>query len=347
MNTESTASADIAATLSQLRGDYLPQASWTLGGAFRYDRSLQTILGVLLQVGSLFPITHVAGVIPCSHSLDWFVQRRPVQLADYTNALEAYAQRNLGVVLVLDNPFVAEEQVEDSYISLMVQELYKRDRVRKNAVCVASDMLAKYIRSICPKLPIFCHDNRLTAEPGKRTPALYNKLAEQYDRVRLHPTDASRPSIYTALEQPEKFEAVINDPCLRNCPVRRDHLRLLAQMRQQPYNTELMAQRSNLISRTACQQINKEALQQKATCNLTRAESAALHAAGIRRFVIRGSQFLNELTLLWDILHCMQNDTPQFSNKSALIAVSAMAEFGKESFTLPSGLKQFSFSHYE
>ncbi len=347
MSTEPTVSADIDATLSQLRGDYLPQASRTVGGAFRFDRSLQTILGVLQQLGSLFPITHVAGVMPCSHSLDWFVQRRPVPMSDYVNALETYARMNLGVVLVLDNPFVAEEQLEDSYISLLVQELYNRDRIRKNAVCVASDKVAARIRAICPKLPIHCHDNRLTAEPGKRTPALYNKLAEQYDRVCLHPTDAARPGIYTALAQPEKFEAVINDPCLRTCPVRRDHLRLLAQMRKEPYNTELMAQRSSLISRAACQQINREALQQKATCNLTRAEAAALHAAGIRHFVIRGSQFRNEMTLLWDILHCMQNDDPQFSNKFALIAASAMSEFGKAAFVLPGGLKQFSFSNYE
>lgn len=347
MSTESTASANITATLNQLRGDYLPQASWTLGGAFRFDRSLQTVLSVLQQIGNLFPITHVAGVMPCSCSLDWFVQRRPVRPENFVNALETYARRNLGVVLVLDNPFVTEEQSEDPYISMMVQELYNRDRIRQNAVSVASDKLAERIRTICPKLPIHCHDNRLVAEPGKRTPALYNKLAELYDRVRLHPTDAARPGIYTALKQPEKFEAVINDPCLRTCPVRRDHLRLLAQMRKEPYNAELVAQRSNLISRTACQQLNKDALQQKATCNLTRAEASALHTAGIRRFVIRGSQFRNEMTLLWDILRCMLNDAPEFSNKAALIATSAMSEFGKAQYTLPSGLKQFSFSQYE
>lgn len=347
MNTESAQQTNIAAALDRLRGDYLTQASWTVGGAFRFDHSLQVILKTLLQIGNIFPVSHVAGVMPCSWSLDWVAQRRPIPLSDYTNTLETYARMGLGVVLVFDNPFLPDELLEDSYIPLLVHELYNRDRIRKNAVCVASDKMAARIRTICPKLPLYCHDNRLSAEMGKRTPALYNKLAAVYDRVRLHPTDATRPSIYEALEQAGKFEVVMNDPCLRTCPVRRDHLRLLAQMRREPYNPELMTQRSNLISRTACRIINAHSLQQKATCNLTRSEAQALHQAGFRSFIIRGSQFRNEMTLLWDILRCLQNDTPETSNKAALIATSVMAEFGKASFTLPSGLKRFSFSNYE
>lgn len=343
MNTESTSATDI----NSLRGDYLTQASWTVGGAFRFDNSLQTVLNTLLQIGTLFPITHVAGVMPCSWSLDWVAQRRPAALADYTGALEAYARMGLGVVLVFDNPFLPDELLEDSYITLLLTELYNRDRIRKNAVCVASDKMAARVRAICPKLPVYCHDNRLTAEMGKRTPALYNKLAGIYDRVQLHPTDATRPAIFRALEQPEKFEAVMNDSCLRTCPVRREHLRLLAQMRLAPYNTDLMTQRSALLTRAGCQQINHDRLLQKERCNLTRTEAQTLHDSGIRRFVIRSSQFRNEMTLLWDILHCIRNDDPEISNKTALIATSVMAEFGKPGFILPSGLKRFSFSKYE
>ena len=347
MNTESTQQTDVATALNNLRGDYLPQAEWTVGGAFRFDHSLQVILNTLRQVGDLFPVIHVAGSVPCSWSLDWIVQRRPISLADYTNALETYARMGLGVVLVFDNPFLPDGLLEDSYITLLVQELYNRDRIRKNAVCVASDKMADRIRSICPKLPVYCHDNRLVAETGKRTPILYNKLANIYDRVRIHPTDAARPAIIGALEQPDKFEVIMNDPCLRTCPVRRDHLRLLAQMRREPYNAELMKQRSNLISRTGCQTINKDALQQNVSGNLTRREAQALHNAGFRRFIVCGNRFRNEMTLLWDILRCLQNDAPETSNKAALIATSVMAEFGKAAFVLPSGLKRFSFSNYE
>ena len=348
MNTDTQQSQyDAMVAVEGLRGDYLLQAQWTLGGAFRFDASLQKVLSILKQLGKLFPITHVAGSMPCSASLDWFVQRRPVAMVDYINALETYAQMGLGVVLVLDNPAVNPETAADPYVETLIQELYNRDRVRMNAVCVASDALAEHIRGICPRLPIHCHLNRLVMENGKRTAQLYNKLGERYARVCLHPGDAVKPAIYGALNEPQKYDAVMNDPCLRTCPVRREHVRLLSQMRRAPYDTTLMVQRSNLIDRTACQKLNPAELQQKATCNLTRSEAQSLHDAGIRRFIIQSQQFRNEMTLLWDIFRCLQNDDPAISNKAALIASATMAEFGKPTYTLPSGLRGFSFSNYE
>ena len=228
-----------------------------------------------------------------------------------------------------------------------MKELYNRDRIRKNAVCVASDALAAKLRAELPKLKIHCHVNRLVMEKSKRSAALYNKLAAQYDRVCLHPADAVKPGIINALENKEKFDIVINDSCLRTCPVRREHTALLADMRRAPYDTELMRRRSDLISRVACQKTNPAELQQKASCNLTREEACALYAAGFRSFIIQAQQFRNEMTLLWDIFHCMLDYSPELCNKAALIASSGMAEFGKASSDLPSGLRQFSFTNYE
>lgn len=335
------------AAINRLRGDYLPQAQWTVSGAFRFDASLQKVLRILLQLGELCPITHVAGSMPCSASLDWFVQRRPVPMDSYVTALETYAQMGVGVVLVLDNPCITPDSPDDPYVETLVRELYDRDRLRRNAVCVASDALAERIRRVCPRLPIHCHLNRLVMENGKRTPALYHRLAAQYQRVCLHPGDAVRPSIYGALATPDRYDVVMNDPCLRTCPVRREHLRLLSRMRLAPYDTQLMMQRSSLIERTACQRISPDELKQKATGNLSRDEAMALHAAGFRRFLVQSQQFRNEMTLLWDVFRCILNDDPAVSNKMALIASGAMSEFGKAEYKLPSGLRGFSFSNYE
>lgn len=330
-----------------LTRDYLPQALWTVGGAFRFDSSLLTVNNFLSQMLAVRQFANVAGSPPCAWSLDWFVQRRPLAYDAYCEALEAYAKQNVGVILVFDNPNLTEAELADSYGMGLVQELYNRDRMRKNAVCVASDALAARLRSEIPKLRVYCHVNRLVCEKGKRSAALYNKLAQQYDRVCLHPADAVRASIIQAIEQKDKFDIVINDPCLRTCPVRREHLGLLADMRRAPYNTELMRRRADLISRVACQKMNPAELAQKATCNLTREEACGLYDAGFRSFIIQAQQFRNEMTLLWDIFHCMLDYSPEISNKAALIASSAMAEFGKASSALPSGLRQFSFTNYE
>ena len=333
--------------LKFLTRNYLPQAQWTVGGALRFDNSLLTLNNFLSQMLAVRQFSNVAGAPPCPWSLDWFVQRRPIAFDAYCNALEAYAKQNVGVILVFDNPNLSEADLNDSYCLGLVQELYNRDRVRKNAVCVASDALAARLRTALPKLRIHCHLNRLVMEKGKRTAALYNKLATQYDRVCLHPADAVKPSITSALENKEKFDIVFNDSCLRTCPVRREHLSLLADMRREPYNTELMRRRSDLIARVACQKMDPAALAQKASCNLTRDEATALYEAGFRSFIIQAQQFRNEMTLLWDIFHCMLDYSPELCNKAALIASSGMAEFGKASSALPSGLRQFSFTNYE
>ncbi len=330
-----------------LTSNYLPEACWTVGGAFRFDSSLQTINQFLTDMVALRRFHHVAGSPPCSWTLDWFVQRRPIAYDAYTEALETYARQQTGVVLVFDNPFLSEAELNDPYGLSLAQELYDRDRLRQNAVCVASDALAARLRTALPKLRIYCHLNRLVIEKGKRSAALYNKLSGLYDRVCLHPADAVKPSITSALADKSKFDIIINDSCLRTCPVRREHLALLADMRRAPYDTDLMLRRSDLISRVGCQKTTPDALQQKASCNLTREEATALYAAGFRSFVIQAQQFRNEMTLLWDIFQCMLDYSPEINNKAALIAASAMAEFGRVQETLPSGLRKFSFTNYE
>ena len=336
-----------AEKLRELTANYLPDASWTIGGAFRFDSSVQVILSALSNFFPLRKPNRVAGTVPCAWSLDWFVQRRPIPMAEYSQLLENYAKQNIGVLLVFDNPFITADLLEDTYALTLVDELYKRDRARKNAVCVASDLLADHLRARLPHLSIVCHPNRLVNEPNRRTAQLYNKLLQKYTRVILHPADAVRPAIYSAIAEPARLEVVMNDPCHRTCPVRREHMRLLAEMRRTPYNTQLMAQRESLITRNGCHKLDPKALSQKLSCNLTRDEAQALHDAGIRSFIIQGNQFRNEMTLLWDIFQCLLDYSPDIDNKAAVIATSIMAQFGAPSNSMPSGLRKFSFTNYE
>ena len=333
--------------LRYLVDDFLPEARWTLGGAFRFDTSLQTIARFLEDYLGVRRVAEVAGSVPCLWSLDWFVQRRPLPLQRYAELLEAYAKQTRGVVLVFDNPFITPEMLEDTYANRLVQELYDRDRVRLNAVCVASDCLAEHIRSRWPKLPLRCHHNRAVTAQGRRSASMYNKWLTQYALVDLHPADAARPSLYSGITELGKCTAVLNDACLRTCPVRREHLQLLATMRQHPYDVTLMQRRADLLARAGCEKIHPEELKQKAVCALTRNEAKALYAAGCRRFIIQAHQFRNEMTFLWDIFTCLFPPTPELSNRCALIASSAMAEFGKAQYRLSSGLGKFSFSNAE
>lgn len=326
---------------------HLPDTHWTFGGAFRFDASLQMLVDYLSKSFPLRKPSSVAGCPACKWSLDWFRERRPMGLQTFVATLERYAEMNVGVMLCFDNPFITDDMLADAYCTTLVKELYRCDRVRKNSVCVANDKLAARIREICPKMQVCCHPNRVIVEQSRRTAALYNKLAQSYAKVCLHPVDAARPSIYSQIEHPELFSVVVNDPLPRNSALRREHLRLLADIRKDPYNAELFTRRAQLVERDAWHVVDASSLRQKATCNLTRTETAALLQAGFRHYVVQGNQFRNELTLLWDIFRCTLDYGPKFSNKSALIASSVMASFAQPKYEMPSGLKSFSFTNYE
>lgn len=324
---------------------YLPEARWTLGGGVRFRRSVRTMADFFQRLFPLRRIGRVGCVVPCAWSLDWFGANRPVPLEEWGELLEEYARIQTGVTLVFDNPLAPRESLEDPYALGLVRELDKRDRVRLNAVCVASDALAARLREEWPRLPIHCHVNRLVMENGRRTPALYEKLLAQYRRVCLHPADAVRPALYQSLSAPSRCDVVMNDACLRTCPVRREHVRVLAEKRLRPYDSTPDAQKEVLLARAGCRRPEEGKLVQKRTCNLTRAEACRLYEAGFRSFIIQSQQFRNELTFLWDILFCLLDRSPELSNKAAMIAAAAMAQLDLPTRQLPSGLHGFSFSN--
>ncbi len=347
MSTQQISEQEALQNLRFLVENDMPEARWTVGGAMRYDRSLMAVSNFFARSLGVRGIHSVGAVVPCRWSLDWFVQRRPVGMADYTAALERYAKAGIGVTLVFDNPFIREDELEDAYGLMLVRELIQRDRTGRNAVCVASDQLAARLRALEPRLPIHCHMNRLVVEKGRRTAALYNKLAGQYARVCLHSADATKASLIAGIAEPARFDVVMNDSCLRTCPVRAEHLRLLAAMRREPYVVDAMSRRSELLSRVGCHKMDAASLQQRVTCNLTRAEAHALYEAGFRSFIVQSQQFRNEMTLLWDIFQCLFHATPELSNKMALVATSATAELRMPLASVPSGLRAFSFTNYE
>lgn len=338
-----------ASKLYYLTENHIQQAVWLLGGAFRYDRTLLKFLEFNRDyLPTVYRIRGVAGSLPCAWSLDWFEQRRPMNLAKCLHLIDLYGgvfQR--GVNFVFDNPWITDEQLQDPYAIKLVEELAARNKHGLNGVYVANDKLAMLIHKIAPKLPISCHYNRTLTEQTRRTADFYNKLAARYSTVAMHPADATKPQIYTKLEKPGFFEIVMNDPCLRLCPLRKEHMRLLSEMRRNAYDVTLQARLKDMLDRTACQHVNPAALLQKASCNLTKAETDTLYNAGFRHFIIQGNQFRNELTYMWDLLRCMLPQTPELTNKSAAIASAFATTFGKPEERLCSGLRLFQFSNYE
>ena len=317
---------------------HVPHAAWMVGGLFRFDEHLFTLVNFLATYYPARAVARVAGAPPCAWTLETQGALRPMLTPGrYLSVLKGFAELRTGVTLVFDNPLPTPDSLQDEYAHGLVKQLLAAEHnpTGRNAVCVASDELAELLRTSYPKLPIICHPNRLLMDTAKRTPEFYEALEKRYNLIILHPRDAVAPGLYTKLKHVGRYMAVVNDPAPRNCPTRRDMLRLLAEMHRRPWDGSLARSYEYMVRVSAPREND-------CTCNLTRQEEAALYAAGIRQFIVQGAYFRNEITLMHDIFYHLLRTTPELSNKAALITNAAMAHIRPLEDSMPSGMAIFS-----
>ena len=328
------------ASLDFFLSHHLPRASWMVGGAFRFDVHLLTLLSYLSTYFAPRRVARVAGAPPCAWSLDMVGARAPMTPQACINILASYAQDKVGVVLLFDNPQVPQESLEDAFAHWLIQELLKKSNnpTGKNAVCVADDTLARHLRSRYAMLNIICHPNRHVMTNQKRTPEYYTKLTALYQQIMLHPRDAVQKQVITRLEYPERYIAVLNDPTPRRYPTRRDLLMLAVQMRRNPYDYTIAENMRRLMECTGFYTDDE-------TCNLTEHEENVLYEAGVRHYVLQAQMIRNEITLWWDMFYHMLRTTPEHTNKAALVMSAAMASIREEPDKVPSGLGLFTLTN--
>lgn len=334
--------------LAFLTSDRFPEARWHLGGAFRFDFVLQNLVDFLQkQTPGLFTLSGIGGAPPCLWTIDWFRQRPLANLQVFQRRLEDYARAGTGVTVEFDSPVIGDDELRDAAANRLLQELYQRDRVRKNAVAVANDKLARHIRRELPKLPLYAHVNRAVMEKAKRTADFYNKLTEHYDLVTLHPADCTDGKLLDGLEDPSRFMIVINDTCLRGCPVRREHMALLAQLRRRPLSAELSAGRARFLQTTGCESIDRDVLRQNRTLSMTEQDIKSLYERGIVHLIVQDASLRNEVTVIWETLRALFGSSPELAHKIGCLLSSFMAGCAPSMKKLPSGLGRFSFGNYD
>ncbi len=339
----------VTGKLAYLSKDYMPDAVWTIEGIFRHDYSVYQLVHYLTHAIPLGRFSRLTGAVPCLWSLDWFEQRRPIDLPHFAGLLNNHLKLNLGLTLIFDNPFIKEEDLDNHYALSLVTELCRNNPHKKNAVSVANDMLAEHLRSQYPDLELHCHVNKIGAEPETvtRSADYYNKLLTRYQRVCLHPDDAFNPNIYTAISDMARVDIIVNDTCLRGCPLRKKHLELLDDKRRHPYVADHRQRRLELQSSAGCLNAFSHAPHEKTGNTLTKKECRALYDAGYRSFIIQSHRFRNEMTLMWDIFQCMFAPTPAISNKLALLISSTLGNLRPAKNIPASGLKSFSSLNYD
>ncbi len=296
----------------------LDDAHWMLGGALRFDSELLAIHQYLKQYIAPRQLRHVSATPPCLWSLDWLGQRALLPDTLIVERIKQYAQAGIALTFSFDNPYIPEEFLDDDYGIGLVHLLSQSPL---NRVWVASDALRDHLRAEFPRLAIDAHPNRIAIEKQKRTPALYRRLAEGYDRVALHPRDGARPEIYTPLAaDASRYIIIANDRCLSTCPLRAEHLQQLARRRVHPYQTAPRLAIAELRQRCGC--LQPTATLQGMRANLSHAQLSALYAQGFRQYALVDHKVRSMPDLLHDFCYYLFNPSPDMQHLLATLTAS-------------------------
>lgn len=330
-----------------LKNENYPDAIWNLGGALLHDELLALILKQINgHLNKIVNLSDVNGTLPCLWSLEWYQDPSPLSPQKIIEVLERYATQSVGVILNFNNPMLNETHLNDIMGMLLLNHLFQYDRCRKNGVSVASNKLGERIKSKFPKLAVHAHVNMIIAEEGQGNAYYYNKLAEKYQRVAIHPDDALNAEFMSQLENKDRFEITLNDTCLHACPCRKEHMETLGRMRMEPWNLALPAHRHDLLNKVNCEEVSLPEKNSRRPLLLTNKEIKTLYDMGYRRFRIQNESLRNEVSLAWEIIRVLFTNRPEVQNKVAL-AASACMVLRKKIYTDPaSGLTDFNFSSY-
>lgn len=325
-----------------LTEDYLPQASWSIGGGLLHGTPmLQLCEAMSKELKGIRSLRYLHAAPACAWSLDWAALRPLTSPTAYLQFLQKAAALKQPICLSFDNPYVAKNLIEDDYGLYLVSELLQNNPTGQNYVAVGDDRVALALRHRFPGLPLAAHMNRSVCEEAEPDAAFYNQLLDFYNEVQLYPGSARDAALLQQLQQPAKCQVVINDLCRRGSrQAHRDTLLLLAQMRVRPYDFSFKVRRSEQLAATL-------ASPGSPSNTFSRTGLQQLYAAGIRNFHVQAEQYRNGMTPAWVLMSYLISAAPQCSNMRALLAYKVFCYLNGSQSPIASGLEPFSLRYPE
>ncbi len=279
------------------------QAIWDISGAFIFDREIlafhdfcQNILG-LTQ-----PIAYVHG----SPALIWNsgrVSREIVPHSAHAASLQAYEQRRINVLLTASNTMLRAEHIQDKTANEYCERLNQPKA--HHGVILCSDALNAHLQQHYPHLQRISSILKITHERGKERLDVYKRYLDEFDLVMLHPDDVIDPDFLATLPEPGRFIALINEYCIRQCPIRHLHYKDLSEMSLN-YLGHDTSSFTKLQSGNGCDSIYQLLLHPtQGTLALSHEEIATLYSLGLRHFKVQGRGMGNASPYLVDLLRLM------------------------------------------
>lgn len=281
-----------------------PDAFWDVSGAFSHDRELLFMHDFFLQnLGiKLFSLVHGS---PLFHWNSGRVIPKLLRTAEeIMMAFKAYDQRGIGIDLTFSNLYLTGEHLASTFGNNMLKLALKHNSSGRNAVIMSSDALYDHVRRNYPALKTVSSIIKVTNERGGGKLDYYRRLAERYDKVMVHPNDSDNFKLLEQLDAKDKYEILLNENCVRQCPIRHKHYESLSRTALNFLGYEDNFEERRL--KNGCASLNV-LLSPTKTCTtqLTPAEIKTLYDMGFRKFKLQGRGLLSSGSQLFDMLRLM------------------------------------------
>ena len=279
-----------------------PDAQWDVSGAFVSDRELLAFYDFCHLLLGFKPFSMVHGA-PLFKWNSGRVHQRFLRSAEEIRAagLE-YEKRNIPVYLTFSNTLLQEEHLQDKRGNAVCSFFSRHNPTGRNAVILSSDILRQHLRREFPTLRLVSSILKITTMGGKGKLSVYQQQAEKYDEVMVHPDDVLNLPLLEKLPDKERYILLVNEYCIRNCPLRPWHYKDLSETALDflGYEGEEFAAKQ---ATNGCMNIHTLlADEHKSVLCLNTPEMQQLYDMGFRHFKVQGRGNANAFALLSDFM---------------------------------------------
>ncbi len=297
-------------SLSPYQNPLWADAEWDVSGAFVNDRELVAFFDFCKMLLGFEPFHLVHGSPLCVWNSGRVLKHLMREAEEIRAAGLEYEKRNIALYLTFTNLLLTEADMKDPLGNALCVFATNHNPTGRNGVILASDVLREHIRREYPKLRLISSILRITADRGKGRLEAYERLAENYDEVMVHPDDVFNYSLLEKLEEKERYILLVNEYCIRNCPLRGLHYDSLSRTALDFLSYDA-GEFDEKQARNGCRNLYTLLTDPKRNVlALNTPEISRLREMGFRHFKLQGRGHANASSILFDLLRLvLRNDT--------------------------------------
>lgn len=292
----------------------IPEARWNVPGLFVFDELYYKLWDIDKNyMSGKPPVDSISG----SRNVLWNSGRvarsnsnKGGTKAAYQRRLEIYKQFGVNAFYTFSNNLLTEKDMQDRECNEMLEAMVDAGH-DGDGVILSSDILSDYLRKNYPTLKQKVSVVKSDVErPQGRDAAWYNELADKYDIVVFQPDDNFNLKLLSDIKDKKRFELLVNEGCVRDCPMRKTHYETIAEIAKNGYRDygplKRYTERGGVCGMFNFTQPNPEDRPKKTSCRMKKSEVKEAYDLGYRYFKLQGR--LDPVTLAYDIAYYLYED---------------------------------------